>query len=93
MRKQLLWTFLIALIGLIGNSMGVWAQEVPEPTAQWNFNNAEDLMAPDKGSLKMIPAILGAKSITLLPLAMQRLCRQTVPLPRRRLYWYLLHLP
>ena len=65
MRKQLLWTFLIALIGLIGNSMGVWAQEVPEPTAQWNFNNAEDLMAPDKGSLKMIPAILGAKSITL----------------------------
>ena len=69
MRKQLLWTFLIALIGLIGNSMGVWAQEVPEPTAQWNFNNAEDLMAPDKGSLRMIPAILGAKSITLSTLS------------------------
>ena len=69
MRKQLLWTFLIALIGLIGNSMGVWAQEVPEPTAQWNFNNADDLMAPDKGSLKMIPAVLGSKSITLSTLS------------------------
>ena len=69
MGKRLLWTFLIALIGLIGNSVDVRAQGVPEPTAQWNFNKAEDLMAPNKGSLKMIPALLGAKSITLSTLS------------------------
>ena len=23
------------------------AQDVPEPSAQWNFNNADDLMAPE----------------------------------------------
>ena len=49
--------------------MSVWAQEVPEPTAQWNFNNADDLMLPDKGSLTMTPAVLGAKSITLSTLS------------------------
>ena len=63
--KQRLLLFLIALIGLLGGSVDVWAQEVPEPTAQWDFNNADDLMAPDKGSLTMSPAVLGAKSITL----------------------------
>ena len=69
MKKKLLQVFLMALIGLIGNSSGVWAQSIPEPNAQWNFNNAEDLMAPDKGSLKMIPAVLGKKSITLSTLS------------------------
>ena len=45
------------------------AQDVPEPSAQWNFNNADDLMAPDKGSLKMVPAITGSKSIKLSTLS------------------------
>ncbi|MBR5052886.1 MAG: hypothetical protein IKW91_06635, partial [Bacteroidaceae bacterium] len=63
--KQKLLLFLIALIGLFGNSVRVGAQVVPDPTAQWNFNNASDLMAPDKGSLTMTPAVLGSKSITL----------------------------
>ena len=62
--KQKLLILLAALIGLLGKSMGVSAQDVPEPTAQWSFNNAEDLMAPDKGSLTLTPALLGAKSIT-----------------------------
>ena len=67
--KQKFYLILIALIGLLGNSARVWAQDVPEPTAQWSFNNAEDLMAPDKGSLTMTPAVLGSKSITLSTLS------------------------
>ena len=62
--KKTLLLFLLALIGLLGNNVSVMAQDVPEPTAQWNFNNADDLMTPDKGSLTMIPAKLGGKSIT-----------------------------
>lgn len=61
--KQKLLLFLCALIGLLGNSVSALAQGVPEPTAQWNFNNAEDLMAPDKGSLTMIPAVIGSNSV------------------------------
>jgi len=61
--KQKLLLFLFALIGLLGNSVNVLAQDVPEPTAQWNFNNADDLMAPSKGSLTMIPAVIGANSV------------------------------
>ena len=63
MRQKLL-LFLFALAGLLGNSFNVLAQDVPEPTAQWNFNNADNLMAPDKGSLTMIPAVIGAGSVT-----------------------------
>lgn len=67
--KQKLLLFLFALIGLVGNSVSVLAQEVPEPSAQWSFNNADDLMAPDKGSLTMTPAVLGSKSVTLSTLS------------------------
>ena len=67
--KLKLLLILVTLTGLFGNSVNVWAQGVPEPTAQWNFNNADDLMAPDKGSLAMTPAVLGSKSITLTDLA------------------------
>ena len=63
--KQKLLFFLIALLGLLGNSVRLTAQDIPEPTAQWNFENADDLMAPDKGSLTLTPALLGARSITL----------------------------
>ncbi|MCR5534886.1 MAG: hypothetical protein K6F47_06945 [Bacteroidaceae bacterium] len=79
MKKQLLLTFLMAIMGLIGNSMGVWAQGVPEPTAQWNFNDANDLMKPDKGSLRMIPALLGSRSITLSTLSEAKITQTDGP--------------
>ena len=63
--KQKLLLFLVALTGLLGNNIAVLAQGVPEPSAQWNFDDATDLMTPDKGSMTMTPAVLGAKSITL----------------------------
>ena len=64
--KQKLYLFLfLTLIGLLGNSMYVLAQDIPEPSAQWDFNDADDLMAPSKGSLKMVPAVIGTRSITL----------------------------
>ena len=64
MRRKLYSIFLLALVGLFGSNLHVWAQDIPEPTAQWNFNDADNLMAPSKGSLKMIPAVLGTRSIT-----------------------------
>ena len=65
MKKKLYLFFLFAFIGLFGNCMNVLAQVIPEPTAQWDFNDVDDLMAPSKGSLKMIPAVTGTRSITL----------------------------
>ena len=65
MKQRLYSLFLFALIGLLGNSMQVLAQEIPEPTAQWNFNNSSDLMAPDKGSLVMTPCVLGTRTVTI----------------------------
>ena len=68
--KQKLYSFLLlALIGLLGSNVQVMAQDIPEPAAQWNFNNADDLMAPDKGSLQMIPAVLGTRSVTVSTLS------------------------
>ena len=58
MKQKLYPFFLLVLLGLLGNSMHVLAQEIPEPTAQWNFNDPDNLMAPDKGSLVMTPATL-----------------------------------
>ena len=63
MKKGLLTTFLLALFGLAGSSLTVMAQ-TPEPTAKWTFENPSDLMAPSTGSLQMIPAVTGNKSIT-----------------------------
>ncbi|MBR6140821.1 MAG: hypothetical protein IKQ37_03525 [Bacteroidaceae bacterium] len=65
MKQKLYSIFLLVLMGLFGSSLHVMAQDIPEPTAQWNFNNADDLMAPDKGSLVMTPATLGTRSVTL----------------------------
>ena len=56
MVKKLLLMFLLALMGMAGNSVKVMAQ-TPEPTGQWTFENADNLMAPSKGSLTMVPAI------------------------------------
>ncbi len=64
MKRKLYPIFLLLLTGLMGN-VHVWAQDIPEPVAQWNFNNEEDLMAPDKGSLTMTPAVLSTRSISL----------------------------
>ena len=69
MKRKLYPFFLLVLFGLLGSSMHVWAQEIPEPTAQWNFNDPDNLMAPNKGSLTMTPAVLGTRSITLSTLS------------------------
>ena len=38
--------------------------QTPEPTARWTFENAEDLMAPQVGSLTMTPCVIpGNKAI------------------------------
>ena len=67
MKKKL--TFLLTpLMCMLGNSVNAVAQDIPEPTAQWNFSNADDLMTPNNGSLKMMPAVLGSKSITFCDL-------------------------
>lgn len=63
MRKGLLMMFLLFLTGLVGNNVAVMAQ-TPEPTGLWTFDNPDDLMAATKGSLKMIPAVTGNKSIS-----------------------------
>ena len=66
---SLLLTALLGMTGMIGFTGQVWAQDVPEPTAQWNFNNADDLMAPNKGSLKMIPAVTNSNFIEVSTLS------------------------
>lgn len=67
--KQKLLLFLLALTGLLGSSVHVWAQDVPEPTVQWTFNDVSNLLAPSKGTLTMTPALLGTRSITLSTLS------------------------
>ncbi len=69
MRLKLYSLFLFALAGLMGNGMKAMAQVIPEPTAQWDFNNPDDLMKPVKGSLKMVPAKTGSRSITFTTLS------------------------
>ena len=64
MKQKLYSLFLIVLIGLLGNNVQVWAQDVPEPTAQWNFNDPDNLMTPDKGSLVMTPCVLGTRNVS-----------------------------
>ena len=68
MKRKLLTLLLLSLIGLAGNNAKVMAQ-TPEPSAQWTFSNPDDLMAASKGSLKMIPAVMGAKSISFKTVA------------------------
>ena len=63
MKQKLYSLFLTVLLCLAGGSMAVVAQ-VPEPTAKWTFENTEDLMAPQVGSLTMTPCLIGSYSIT-----------------------------
>ena len=63
MKTRLLPLFLLTILCIAGNNAAVLAQ-TPEPTGQWTFDNPEDLMAAAKGSLKMIPAKTGNKSIS-----------------------------
>ncbi|MBQ9525351.1 MAG: hypothetical protein IJR69_09585 [Bacteroidaceae bacterium] len=62
MKQGLLYRFfLTALVCLLGVSMAM--AQVPEPTAKWTFENTEDLMAPQIGSLPLTPCLLGSYSI------------------------------
>ena len=45
------------------------AQELPEPDGMWTFSNADNLLAADKGTLQLLPAVTGRKSITLCELS------------------------
>ena len=69
MKLRLYSLFLLALTGLLGSGTMALAQNIPEPTAQWDFNNPDDLMTPVKGSLKMVPAKTGSRSITFTTLS------------------------
>lgn len=68
MKRKLLTLLMLFLIGMAGNNAKVMAQ-TPEPSGQWTFSNPDDLMAASKGSLKMIPAVMGAKSISFKTVA------------------------
>ena len=68
MKRKLLTLLMLSLIGMAGNNAKVMAQ-TPEPSGQWTFSNPDDLMAASKGSLKMIPAVMGAKSISFKTVA------------------------
>ena len=63
MKQKLYSLFLTALLCLAGSSVAMMAQ-IPEPTAKWTFENTEDLMAPQVGSLTMTPCLIGSYSIT-----------------------------
>ncbi len=63
--KKKLFFVLFALMGMIGNNVHLLAQELPEPDCMWTFDNADDLMAASKGSLQLVPAVLGNNSVTL----------------------------
>ena len=69
MKKKLYLFFLFAFIGLFGNCMNVLAQVIPEPTAQWDFNNPDALMTPVKGNLTMVPAKTSRGGITFTTLS------------------------
>ena len=62
MKQKFYSLLLTALLCLAGGSLAAMAQ-TPEPTAQWTFENTEDLMAPQVGSLTLTPCLLGEKSI------------------------------
>ncbi len=68
MKRKLLTLLMLSLIGMAGNNAKVMAQ-TPEPSGQWTFSNPDDLMAASKGSLKMIPAVMGSKSISFKTVA------------------------
>ena len=61
MRKTILPMLLLLLLGLAGNLTAL--AQTPEPTGQWKFDNPSDLMAASKGSLQLIPAVIGQASI------------------------------
>ena len=69
MKKKIYLFVLFTLIGLFGNSMHVLAQEISEPTAQWDFNNPDALMTPVKGNLTMVPAKTSRGGITFTTLS------------------------
>ncbi|MBR1902406.1 MAG: hypothetical protein IJ826_05475 [Bacteroidaceae bacterium] len=57
MRQRFYSLCLAVLLCLIGGRMAATAQ-VPEPTAKWTFENAEDLMAPSVGNLTLTPCVI-----------------------------------
>ena len=55
---------LLALIGIAGNYVTAVAQ-TPEPSGQWSFENTDNLMAPSKGNLTMVPAIVSNNTVSV----------------------------
>ena len=68
MKRSFLTMLLLALVGIAGNLKAL-AQEVPEPTAQWKFDNPSDLMAAKVGSLQLVPAVAGNNTISTATVA------------------------
>lgn len=68
MKKSFTLT-LAALACMLGTSMTARAESVPEAAGRWTFDNVDNLLATSEGSLKIIPATFGNKSITLVETA------------------------
>ncbi len=62
MKSKLLSSFLLALVGLVGNVTAT--AQTPEPDGLWTFENTADLLAASKGSLLMTPCAIGDHSIS-----------------------------
>ena len=62
MKSKLLSSFLLALVGLVGNVTAT--AQTPEPDGLWTFENTADLLAASKGSLLMTPCAIGDYSIS-----------------------------
>ena len=57
---------LAILACMLGTSIGVRAEKVPEAAGRWTFDNVDDLLATSEGNLTLTPATIGTKSITLV---------------------------
>ena len=60
-------TLMLAILAcMLGTSIGVRAEKVPEAAGRWTFDNVDDLLATSEGNLTLTPATIGTKSITLV---------------------------
>ncbi len=61
MKKRLLPKLLLVLAGVAGSLQ--LAAQTPEPSGQWTFDNASDLMAAKVGNVQMLPVVIGNKTV------------------------------
>jgi len=62
MKKAFQSIFLLALVGMAGNLTAL--AQTPEPSGQWKFNDAGDLMAATSGDVKLSPVLVSSPGIS-----------------------------